>query len=255
MKVVMFLSKRINVTSPLRTILSWEKWISLNEFVRKGIKAIKTQLLILTLTMFKLKKIFAPKLLVSLSLWILSVSLPKSKMPRHKFYKSLPVALNYSVKNDYVIVRMQGQPADWDWSRTGQERCLLLNYAPPGVSGKAYCLCNLNAFFSTHSFCWSNTLLCTTAQTFLLTARNLEGILFISAGVRFHSEGRQNKYKIFFFSSWETLDRDFRTTVLSVSEAHKLSVSLHVTFSWKTLSSFTFKQRNYSQMATKWEVS
>lgn len=78
---------------------------------------------------------------------------------------------------------MQGQQTDLDRSWTGQQRCFLLNYAPPGVSGKAYCLFNLNAFFSSHLFCWSNTLQCTTAQTLLLTARNKGRILFISLWV------------------------------------------------------------------------
>lgn len=30
-------------------------------------------------------------------------------MPRHKFYKAPPPVFNYSVRNDYVIVRMQRQ--------------------------------------------------------------------------------------------------------------------------------------------------
>lgn len=138
-------------------------------------------------------------------------------MPRHKFYKALPPALNYSVKNDYVIVRMQGQPTDLDWSRTGQQRCLLLNCVPPGVSGKAYCLFNLNAFFSSHLFCWSNTPRCTTAQTFLLTARNKARILLVSTGVCFHSEGRKRDYKTFSFPSWKSLGGDFRPSFWTVS--------------------------------------
>lgn len=93
-------------------------------------------------------------------------------MPGHKFYKASLLPLNYSVKNDYVIMRMQRQRTDPDWSRTGQRRCLLLNQVPAGVSGKAYCLFNLNAFFSSHLFCWSNTLPCTATQTLLLTAWN-----------------------------------------------------------------------------------
>lgn len=75
---------------------------------------------------------------------------------------------------------MQGLQTDLDWSRTSQQWCLLLNYVSPGVLGKAYCLFNLNAFFSSHLFCWSNTLRCTTAQTLLLTARNKRTVLFIS---------------------------------------------------------------------------
>lgn len=146
-------------------------------------------------------------------------------MPGHKFYKALPLVLNYSVENYYVIMCTQGQWTDLDRSRTSQQRCLLLNYVPPGVLGKAYCLFNLNAFFSSHLFCWSNTLRCTTAQTLLLTARNKERILFICVS----TFTLKDIWKITkcSFSSWKTLDRDIQAsfwTVSGISKAQVLTV-------------------------------
>lgn len=63
----------------------------------------------------KKKKSSLYKLLVLRSVRTPSVSRPKNKTQGHKFYKALPLILNYSGENDYVIVLRQGQPTDLDW--------------------------------------------------------------------------------------------------------------------------------------------